>query len=50
VFELVAIEEVVLQVTVFRITEDGGLLIPPPLQYNHHVSTAKLLKVPFNMT
>ncbi|KAK2381988.1 B3 domain-containing transcription factor VRN1 [Trifolium repens] len=50
VFELVAADEVVLQVTFFRITEDEGLLSPPPLQQNQHVTTAKLLKVPFSMT
>jgi hypothetical protein len=50
VFELVAADEVVLQVTFFRITEDEGLSSPPPLQQNQHVTTAKLLKVPFSMT
>ncbi|CAL5211614.1 unnamed protein product [Lathyrus oleraceus] len=44
VFELVETKDVVLQVTLFRITEDEGLLSPPPsLQQNQHVSPAKLL-------
>lgn len=47
VFELVATKEVVLQVTVFRITEDEGPLSPQPLQQNQHVNPVKLVNVPF---
>ncbi|CAK8575779.1 unnamed protein product [Lathyrus sativus] len=43
VFELVETKDVVLQVTLFRITEDEGLLSSPSLQQNQHVSPAKLL-------
>lgn len=43
VFELVETKDVVLQVTLFRITEDEGLLSLPTLQQNQHVSPAKLL-------
>lgn len=47
VFELVATKDVVLQVTVFRITEDEGPLSPQPLQQNQHVNPVKLVNVPF---
>jgi len=47
VFELLRMKEVVLQVTIFRITEDLGLLSPPPLlQQNQNMSSAKLLNNP----
>ena len=45
VFELLRVKEVVLQVTIFRVTEDDGLL-SPPLQQNQSVSQAKLLRTP----
>lgn len=45
VFELLRANEVVLQVTLFRITEDVGVLSPPS-QQNQHVSPAKLLNSP----
>lgn len=45
VFELLRMKEVVLQVTVFRVTEDVGLL-GPPLQQNQNVSPAKLMNTP----
>lgn len=45
VFELLRMKEVVLQVTVFRITEDVGLL-SPPLQQNQNMNTPKLLNNP----
>ncbi|XP_027356384.1 B3 domain-containing transcription factor VRN1-like [Abrus precatorius] len=45
VFELLRMKEVVLQVTIFRVTEDVGLL-SPPLQQNQNVSSAKLLNTP----
>ncbi|XP_004507369.1 B3 domain-containing transcription factor VRN1 isoform X2 [Cicer arietinum] len=47
VFELLGTKDVVLQVTVFRITGDEGPLSPPPLQQNQHVRPAKLLTSPF---
>ncbi|KAK7264357.1 hypothetical protein RJT34_31964 [Clitoria ternatea] len=46
VFELLRVKEVVLQVTVFRITEDVGLLSPSPLQQYQNVSSAKVLNTP----
>ncbi|KAK7341544.1 hypothetical protein VNO80_24477 [Phaseolus coccineus] len=46
VFELLRMKEVVLQVSIFRITEDVGLLSPPPLQQNQNMSSAKLLNTP----
>ena len=42
VFELLRMKEVVLQVTLFRVTEDDGLL-SPPLPQNENVSQSKLL-------
>ncbi|KAK7404473.1 hypothetical protein VNO78_05391 [Psophocarpus tetragonolobus] len=45
VFELLRMKEVVLQVTVFRVTEDVGLLTLP-LQQNQNMSSAKLLNTP----
>ncbi|KAL2328895.1 hypothetical protein Fmac_022322 [Flemingia macrophylla] len=45
VFELLRMKEVVLQVTVFRINEDVGLL-SPPLQQNQNMNTPKLLNNP----
>ncbi|TKY67493.1 B3 domain-containing transcription factor VRN1 [Spatholobus suberectus] len=45
VFELLRMKEVVLQVTVFRVTEDVGLL-SPPLQQNQNMGSPKLLNTP----
>ncbi|RZB74315.1 B3 domain-containing transcription factor VRN1-like isoform X1 [Glycine soja] len=45
VFELLRMKEVVLQVTVFRVIEDVGLL-SPPLQQNQNMSSAKMLNTP----
>ncbi|RDX67223.1 B3 domain-containing transcription factor VRN1 [Mucuna pruriens] len=45
VFELLRMKEVVLQVTVFRVTEEVGLL-GPPLQQNQNISSPKLLNTP----
>lgn len=44
-FELLRMKEVVLQVTVFRVIEDVGLL-SPPLQQNQNMSSAKMLNTP----
>ncbi|XP_027909038.1 B3 domain-containing transcription factor VRN1-like isoform X3 [Vigna unguiculata] len=46
VFELLRVKEVVLQVTIFRITEEVALLNPPPLQQNQNLSSVKLLNTP----
>ncbi|KAG4906223.1 hypothetical protein AAZX31_20G008200 [Glycine max] len=46
VFELLRTKEVVLQVTVFRVTEDAGLLNQPPMMQQQHIpnmSHTKLL-------
>ncbi|KAL2347861.1 hypothetical protein Fmac_001861 [Flemingia macrophylla] len=46
VFELLRVREVVLQVTVFRVTEDAGLLNSPPMmqqQHSQNMSHTKLL-------
>ncbi|KAK7312382.1 hypothetical protein VNO77_36191 [Canavalia gladiata] len=45
VFELLRMKEVVLQVTIYRVTEDVGLL-GPPLQQNQNVNSPKLLNTP----
>lgn len=45
VFELLRMKEVVLKVTVYRVTEDAASL-SPPLQQNQNVSSAKLLNTP----
>jgi hypothetical protein len=45
-----ATKEVVLQVIVFRITEDEELLSLLPFEQNEPVNTDKLLKVPFSKT
>ncbi|XP_061374999.1 B3 domain-containing transcription factor VRN1-like [Gastrolobium bilobum] len=47
VFELLRGKDVVLQVTVFRVTEDVGLL-STPLHQNQNVSHAKLLNTPLH--
>lgn len=43
VFELLRVKDVVLQVTVFRVSEDAAGLLNPPLQQSENVSSAKLL-------
>ncbi|KAJ1410453.1 DNA-binding barrel domain superfamily [Sesbania bispinosa] len=45
VFELLKVKDVVLQVTIFRVTEDVGLSSPPS-QKNQNVSSAKMSNTP----
>ena len=46
VFELLRMKEVVLQVTIFRVTDEAEFLSPPPLLLTQNVNQAKLLRSP----
>ncbi|XP_054776829.1 B3 domain-containing transcription factor VRN1 [Prosopis cineraria] len=46
VFELLRMKEVVLKVTIFRVTEDAGVMSPPPMHQHRNVSPTKLLNAP----
>ncbi|KAI9124291.1 hypothetical protein K1719_005591 [Acacia pycnantha] len=50
VFELLRMKEVVLKVTIFRVTEDAGLMSPPPMHQHQNVSPTKLLNTPMQQT